>query len=104
MNFLKLIKNFLEHLTKEPSALIVDEPTSEKITMEKTIEPVSIIRDWSIERINLLADGGIKSQFDAVAISEEFDEWININPNQEELVYLAIEPMEWTEDQEIDTM
>ena len=104
MNFLKLIKNFLEHLTKEPSAPIVDEPTSEKIIMEKTTEPVSIIRDWSIERIHLLADGDIKAQFDAVAISEEFDEWINIDPDQEELTYLAIEPVEWTEDQEIDTM
>lgn len=91
-------------MTKEPSAPIVDEPTSEKIIMEKTTEPVSIIRDWSIERIHLLADGDIEAQFDAVAISEEFDEWINVDPDQEELTYLAIEPEEWTEDQEIDTM
>jgi hypothetical protein len=107
MKFLKFIKNFLKHLTETPNALIVDEQTertSEKIIMEKTTEPVSVIRDWSIERIHLLADGDIKSQFDGVAIAEEFDEWINIDPDQEELTYLAIEPVEWTEDQEIDTM
>jgi hypothetical protein len=40
MKFLKLIKNFLEHLTEEPSAPIVDEPTSEKTTMATTTEDI----------------------------------------------------------------
>ena len=65
--------------------------TSEKIIMEKTIEPVSLIREWSINRIHELAEGDIESQFDAVAIAEEFDEWINIPPDVEELSYLALE-------------
>jgi len=79
--------------------------TSEKIIMEETTtETVPMIRDWSIGRIHELADGDIEAQFDAVAIAEEFDEWINISPDQEELTYLSIEPEEWTEDQEIDTM
>jgi len=79
--------------------------TSEKIIMEETTtETVPMIRDWSIGRIHELADGDIEAQFDAVAIAEEFDEWINIPPDQEELTYLSIEPEEWTQDQEIDTM
>ena len=78
--------------------------TSEKIIMERTTEPVPVIREWSISRIHELADGDIEAQFNAVAIAEEFDEWINIPPDQEELTYLSIEPEEWTEDQEIDTM
>ena len=78
--------------------------TSEKIIMERTTEPVPVIREWSIGRIHELADGDIEAQFNAVAIAEEFDEWINIPPDQEELTYLSIEPEEWTEDQEIDTM
>jgi len=78
--------------------------TSEKIIMERTIEPVPVIREWSISRIHELADGDIEAQFNAVAIAEEFDEWINIPPDQEELTYLSIEPEEWTQDQEIDTM
>ena len=78
--------------------------TSEKIIMERTTEPVPVIREWSISRIHELADGDIEAQFNAVAIAEEFDEWINIPPDQEELTYLSIEPEEWTQDQEIDTM
>ena len=78
--------------------------TSEKIIMERTTEPVPVIREWSIGRIHELADGDIEAQFNAVAIAEEFDEWINIPPDQEELTYLSIEPEEWTQDQEIDTM
>jgi hypothetical protein len=78
--------------------------TSEKIIMERTTEPVPVIREWSIGRIHELADGDIEAQFNAVAIAEEFDEWINIPPDQEELTYLSIEPEEWTEDQEIDTI
>ena len=72
--------------------------------MERTTEPVPVIREWSISRIHELADGDIEAQFNAVAIAEEFDEWINIPPDQEELTYLSIEPEEWTQDQEIDTM
>ena len=64
--------------------------TSEKIIMEKTIEPVKLIREWSINRIHDLAEGDIESQFDAVAIAEEFDEWINIPPDQEEMTYLVL--------------
>jgi len=78
--------------------------TSEKIIMERTTETVPMIRDWSIGRIHELADGDIEAQFNAVSIAEEFDEWINIPPDQEELTYLSIEPEEWTEDQEIDTI
>jgi len=79
--------------------------TSEKIIMEETTtETVPMIRDWSIGRIHELADRDIKAQFDAVAIAEEFDEWINIPPDQKELTYLSIEPEEWTQDQEIDTL
>ena len=78
--------------------------TSEKIIMERATEPVPVIREWSISRIHELADGDIEAQFNAVAIAEEFDEWINIPPDQEELTYLSIEPEEWTQDQEIDTL
>lgn len=78
MKFLKWIKNVLEHLTNEPSAPIVNEMTSEKITMETQIKTVVQIREWSIDRIHELADtGDIEQQFDAVSIAEEFDEWIN---------------------------
>ena len=63
--------------------------------MEETIEPVVQIRDWSIDRIHHLADtGGLEQQFDAVAIAEEFDEWINIPENTIELEYLSLEDLD----------
>ena len=67
------------------------------------------IVNWSIDRVHQLAEGDIKSQFDAVAISEEFFEWIEPLTNDSEetnfkLEYLAIEDHSWTEDQEIDTI
>jgi len=103
MKPLKWIKNLLEHLTEEPSAPIVDEPTSEKIIMETTIEPVVQIRDWSIDRIHHLADtGNIEQQLNAVAIAEEFDEWINLPEGDNELDYLCLEREEGFGDQEID--
>jgi len=65
--------------------------TSEKIIMEKVIEPLPIIRDWSINRIHELAEGDTESQFNAVSIAEEFDEWINISDDTDEITYLSLE-------------
>jgi hypothetical protein len=100
MNFLKLIKNFLENLTEEPSASIVDEPTTEKIIMETQIEPVVQIRDWAIKKIELLHEADRHKN--AKALLSEFDEWINIPEGQDEINYLCLENEDWTEDQEID--
>ena len=83
------------HLTTERQDTIIaisSADTSEKIIMEKTIEPVVQIREWSIDRIHHLAEhGSLEQQFDAVAIAEEFDEWINIPEGVKELDYLCLE-------------
>ena len=78
--------------------------TSEKITMEKTIEPVAYVRDWSIDRIHELAEGDLKSQFDAVAIAEEFAEWIHLPEGPNHLQCLVIERDTGFGDQEIDIL
>ena len=72
--------------------------TSEKIIMEMTTEEiVADVRQWSIDRIHELTEtkSSIKSPMDcylnAVAIAEEFDEWIKEyeDPNQElDIMYL----------------
>ena len=102
MNFLKLIKNFLEHLTEEPSAPIVDEPTSEKTTMETQIEsePVALVREWAINKIELLHDADRHKN--AQALLAEFDEWINIPEGTSELDYLCLEEEGWTDEEELD--
>ena len=60
--------------------------------MNHTIEPVLLTRDWSIDRIHFLAESkNIEDQFNAIAIAEEFDEWINIPEGKNELDCLVIE-------------
>jgi len=77
---------------------------SEKITMEKTIEPVKYAREWSIDRIHKLAEGDIQSQFDAVAIAEEFSEWIHLPEGPNYLQCLVMERPPGFGDQEIDIL
>jgi hypothetical protein len=87
MKFLRLIKNFLEHLTEEPSAPIVEEPTSEKIIMNATTEDiVAHVRTWSLDRA---ADMNVDKE-DARAILAEFYEWIE--PEGDELEIVSLEP------------
>jgi hypothetical protein len=93
-------------LTMEPQHSTIatsSQDTTEKIIMEKTTEPVLLIRDWSIDRIHKLSDS-LKEQdhLNAIAISEEFNEWINIEGNSQEISYFAIEDDTWTDEQEID--
>jgi hypothetical protein len=77
--------------------------TSEKIIMETQTNPVVQIRDWSIDRIDELSEGDIESQFNAVAIAEEFDEWINVRQEDGEMEYLCLEDKGFG-DQEIDVI
>ena len=87
MKPLKWIKNLLEHLTEEPSASIVDEPTSEKIIMTATTEDiVAHVREWSLDRA---ADMSIDKE-DARAILAEFYEWIE--PEDNELEIMSLDP------------
>ena len=87
-----------KHLTTEPQDTIIatsSADTSEKTIMENSIEPIIQVREWSIDRIHHLADtGSLEQQFDAVAIAEEFDEWINIPQDQEEVEYLSLEDLD----------
>jgi hypothetical protein len=88
MKFLRWIKNVLEHLTEEPSAPIVEEPTSEETTMKKmeTEDIISHIRDWSIDKVKEVSE---KSVSDANAIYREFEEWIEIEKDFE---VISLEP------------
>ena len=95
-------QNPLTAETQRSTIATSSQGTTEKIIMETQIEPVVQIRDWSIDRIHYLADtGNLDDQFNAVAIAEEFDEWINIPEGVEELDYLCLED-EGFGDQEVD--
>jgi hypothetical protein len=99
MNFLRAIKKLIKNLTEEPPAPIVEEQTPEKITMETQIDPVNHVRDWAIEKIELLHEAD--RHRNAKALLAEFDEWINLPEGEDEINYLCIEDDSWG-DQEID--
>jgi hypothetical protein len=101
MKPLKWIRNVLEHLKEEPNAFIVEEPTSEKTTMTKMIEePAVFATNWSIDRINKLSESNNKQDhLDAIAIGEEFDEWIYAD---DKIECISITDDQWTDEQEID--
>ena len=63
-------------------------------------EPVAQVRDWAIEKIQLLHDADRHKN--AKALLAEFDEWINIPDGTEELDYLCLEDTEWTDEEELD--
>ena len=73
--------------------------TSEKTTMETQIEPVVQIREWALEKIQLLHDADRHKN--ARALAAEFDEWINIPDGTDEIDYLCLEEEGWG-DQEVD--
>jgi len=99
-------------ITSSPNPLTTENPpttiatsstgTSEKITMETEIEsePVSVVREWAINKIELLHEADRHKN--AQALLAEFDEWINLPEGTEELEYLCLEDEDWTDDQEID--
>ena len=77
--------------------------TSEKIIMETQTEPVVHVRDWAVDKIEYLTQhGNAVDQLNALAIIDEFHEWLNIPDGTQELDYLCLEDQDWTEDQEID--
>ena len=98
--------------TSSPNPLTTEPPpttiatsstgTSEKITMETEIEsePVSHVREWAINKIELLHEADRHKN--AQALLAEFDEWINLPEGTEELEYLCLEDETWTDDPEID--
>ena len=74
----------------------------EEFILEATIENpyVNQVREWAMKKINLLHDAD--RHRNAKALAAEFDEWINIPKDTEEMDYLCLEDNEWTDEQEID--
>jgi hypothetical protein len=63
-------------------------------------EPVAQVREWAINKIELLHDAD--RHRNAQALLAEFDEWINIPEGTEEIDYLCIEEEGWTDEEELD--
>jgi len=90
-----LTESSQNNLTMEPQSTIIatsSQDTSEKITMEKTTEEiVGHVRDWAMDKINIKNDNVPVETM--MALTEEFDEWINID-DVDELEIISLEHIE----------
>jgi len=81
------------NLTTEHQSTIIatsSQDISEKITMEKTSDDLVVeAREWSMNKIN--SDIPMEN---VKAIYEEFQEWIDIDEDDEDLEILSLEPIE----------
>jgi hypothetical protein len=114
MKIFKAIKKMVHHLTRDKDAVQYEQPPvqkeveeesiakEEEPTLDTTIENpyVNQVREWAIKKIDLLHEAD--RHRNAKALAAEFDEWINIPEDVDELDYLCIENEDWTDDQEID--
>jgi len=117
MKIFKAFKKLIDYLTEEENDVKYEQPpvqdSSEQVeeqtpieeeepTLETTIENpyVAQVRDWAIKKIDLLHEAD--RHRNAKALAAEFDEWINISEETDEIDYLCIEDQDWTDEQEID--
>ena len=81
------------NLTTEHQSTIIatsSQDISEKITMEKTSDDLVVeAREWSMNKIN--SDIPMEN---VKAIYEEFQEWIDVDEDVEELEILSLEPLD----------
>jgi len=68
--------------------------------METQIDPVNHVRDWAMDKIELLHEADRHKN--AKALLAEFDEWINLPEDEDEITYLCLENDDWSDEQEID--
>ena len=82
----------------EENQFVKEEEPTLNITIENLY--VTQVRDWAIKKIDLLHEAD--RHRNAKALAAEFDEWINISEETDEIDYLCIEDQDWTDEQEID--
>lgn len=90
-------------MTEEETPVVYEgsQETTEKQTMIEIKNPyVNQVKEWAVKKIDLLHEADRHKN--AKALASEFDEWINISEDTEELDYLCIEDNNWTNEQEID--
>ena len=119
MKLFKALFKLIANLSKEDRKVVVTENYSEVKEPEPEVEiknqeqeedqeerlvihneELSDVRDWAIRKIELLHEAD--RHRNARALAAEFDEWINIPDDVDEIDYISIENKDWTDEQEID--
>jgi hypothetical protein len=95
MKFFIALKKLYNYLTEEETPVVYEgsQETTEKQTMIEIKNPyVNQVKEWAVKKIDLLHEADRHKN--AKALASEFDEWINIPEDTEELDYLCIEDQE----------
>ena len=64
--------------------------TSEKTTMMETEDIVVHVRDWAMERLDVLNKKGVEGVYNQLAVIDEFHEWLDID-NKDELEIVTLD-------------
>ena len=109
MKFFKGLVKLFQHLTTKNDQVVyesIQEPKEPEETVEEEImieiqNPYVLqVKEWAVKKIDLLHEAD--RHRNAKALAAEFDEWINIPEDTEQLEYLCLENEDWTDEQEID--
>jgi len=58
---------------------------------QQDVEPVIVIRDWAMRKIDLLHEAD--RHRNANALAAEFDEWINLPDDSDEITYYCLDDL-----------
>jgi hypothetical protein len=100
MKFFIALKKLYNYLTEEETSVVYEETNEEQTMIEIKNPYVMQVKEWAVKKIDLLHEADRHKN--AKALASEFDEWINLSEDTEELDYLCIEDNNWTNEQEID--
>jgi hypothetical protein len=102
MKFFRALKKLYNYLTEEETSVVYEETTEEQTMIEIKNPYVLQVKEWAVKKIDLLHEADRHKN--AKALAAEFDEWINIPEDTENLEYLCLEDDEWTDEQEVDVI
>lgn len=97
MQILRAIKSFIDRLTSKPDCATVVEDTSypSEDTMETLTNPAIYAREWAMNKVELLHEAD--RHRNAKALMSEFDEWINLEDDNDEITYIYLDYEFWKE-------
>ena len=83
MKFFRALKKLYNYLTEEETSVVYEETTEEQTMIEIKNPYVLQVKEWAVKKIDLLHEADRHKN--AKALAAEFDEWINIPEDTENL-------------------
>jgi hypothetical protein len=100
MRFFKALGKLIGQLTNQRSQVKWESPQEQEespienpdiMNAQQDVEQVILIRDWAMNKIDLLHEAD--RHRNANALAAEFDEWINLPDDSDELTYYSLDKL-----------